>query len=282
MLAKSQTFMIGVLAGLLSTPGRSQAQTEAPKLTARELFYASVAPPANPKTQPARPKKQSQRSKPEDQPQAAQRPPASTRKDGDYIEAAHRPGAAPLGLKYMILKRVEGDMVEVSPGTVFRAGDRIRFSVEANDSGYLYIIQRGSSGVWKPMFPSAEIEGGDNRVEKGRTYQMPPGHVFTFDEQAGEEKFFIVLSRKPEPDLEKMIYSLQEKDSRRQHVLLASAKPIDDLLVGKLRHAYARDLIIEKVDEDRPGPKKEKAVYAVNASGSADSRVVADITLNHR
>ena len=77
-------------------------------------------------------------------------------------------GGAPLGLRYTLLKLVDGRMVEVSPDSVFRAGDRIQVAVEANDAGYLYIVHQGSSGTWKPMFPSAEIEDGNNRVEKGR------------------------------------------------------------------------------------------------------------------
>jgi hypothetical protein len=36
------------------------------------------------------------------------------------------------------------------------------------------------------------------------------------------------------------------------------------------------------VDDEPAGPKAEKAVYAVNPTGSADSRVVADITLKHQ
>jgi hypothetical protein len=49
---------------------------------------------------------------------------------------------------------------------------------------------------------------------------------------------------------------------------------------------YARDLIIEKVDETSPpvaaAPAKEKAVYVVNPARSGESRVVADVTLNHK
>ena len=35
--------------------------------------------------------------------------------------------------------------------------------------------------------------------------------MYTFDSNAGTENFFIVFSRKPEPDLEGLIYSLQGK-----------------------------------------------------------------------
>jgi len=48
------------------------------------------------------------------------------------------------------------------------------------------------------------------------------------------------------------------------------------------RDAWSRDLIIEKVDPNTNGDKKETAVYVVNPTGSADSRVVADLHLVHQ
>jgi hypothetical protein len=198
----------------------------------------------------------------------------------------------PLGLRYTLLKLTDGRMAETAPDAVFHAGDRIQLTVEANDSGYLYIIHQGSSGAWKPMFPSQEIGDGNNRVERGRSYVLPPGSRFYFDEQPGEERLFVVLSREPEADLEKLIYSLQGGQTAPtaepaaapapKRLLLASNLPIDNALVGRLRNVYARDLVIEKVDEETPGPKREKAIYVVNPTGSADSRVVADIRLQHK
>jgi hypothetical protein len=210
------------------------------------------------------------------------------------------PPAAPLGLRYTILKLVDGRMTPVAPDTAFRAGDRIQVSVEANDGGYLYIVHQGTSGTWKPLFPSAEVEDGNNRIEKGRTYVMPPGSRFYFDEQAGEEKLFVVFSRRPETDLERLIYKLQDgarppgatpaaepAAPRPSHVLVASNLQIADSVVGRLRTVYARDLVIEKVDDEAEAPasaggRKEKAVYVVNPTGGADSRVVADIRLIHK
>jgi len=191
-----------------------------------------------------------------------------------------------LGVRYTILKKSGDQPVEVGSGTVFHAGDRIRIAVEANDDGYLYVVNQGSSGTWKLLFPSPEIKDGDNHIQKRVRYEIPSGYTFTFDEQSGEEKLFIVLSRQPEPDLEGLIYSLGNPAKDRPAVekpkmLLASAAFGNDV-IGKLRNAYARDLIVEKVDDEQAGPKQEKAVYAVNPSGSADSRVVADVTLKHQ
>ena len=245
------------------------------KLTARELFYAAVDSPAPASRKPAKPA-----AKPKQQPvQQASIP---------VVAAAYKPqGPHPaLGVRYTILKKIGDGQAETDADTVFHAGDHIRLAVETNDDGYLYVVNRGSSGTWKVLFPSAEIKDGDNHIQRRQRCEIPSGYAFVFDEQPGEEKLFIVLSRQPEPDLEGLIYSLGQKsaaptDAQKPKMLLASAAFGDDV-IGKLRNAYARDLIVEKVDNEQAGPKKEKAVYAVNPSGTADSRVVADVTLRHQ
>jgi hypothetical protein len=265
----------------------------APKkqLTARELFYAAPQAAAHTHQAPAKgsPRKSSQSSKgsantPVEIATAAA-PPAAP------LTAPLPSGSAPpLGLRYTVLKLGAKDApTEVPNDTVFHSGDRLRFSVEANDHGYLYIISRGSSGNWKPMFPAPEIEDGDNRIEPMRAYLMPPGNRYTFDSNAGTESFFIVFSRKPEPDLEGLIYSLQaRKKAAAPEAPVQSSKEllqsvnISNTTIDRMRTAYSRDLIIEKVDPNTPGDQKETAVYVVNPTGSADSRVVADIHLVHQ
>jgi hypothetical protein len=275
------------------------AQQSSGKLTARELFYSAVdtpEPAAHKADKPTpKPKTARHKSAPAVEETAGGRGPASSvaAQPVPVMNTAYRPqGPRPaLGLRYTILKKSGDQPVEVGSGTVFHAGDRIRLAVEANDSGYLYVVNQGSSGTWKLLFPSPEIKDGDNHIQKRVRYEIPSGYTFTFDEQSGEEKLFIVLSRQPEPDLEGLIYSLGNpaagnptKDKpavEKPKMLLASAAFGDDV-IGKLRNSYARDLIVEKVDDEQAGPKQEKAVYAVNPSGSADSRVVADVTLKHQ
>ena len=199
---------------------------------------------------------------------------------------------AALGLRYTVLKlAADNTPTEVPNDTVFHAGDRIRFSVESNASGYLYIINQGSSGNWKPMFPSTEIEDGNNRIEGWRPYTMPPKSRIAFDSIVGTENLFIVFSLQPEPDLETLIYALQgkKKDAAatpeapvQSSKELVVAVNISNSAIDGMRNAYGRDLIIEKVDPNTPGDKKETAVYVVNPTGSADSRVVADLHLVHQ
>jgi len=253
---------------------------------------AAVAPPSAPASQPA--------PAPASQPDRPAALPGGGRVIRASLETAPAPPTGtPLGLKYTILKKSGDAMVEVAPDTVFHARDHIQFSVQTNGPGYLYVITQGSSGTWSPMFPSPEVANGNNHVDGWSANILPsPTYQWTFDEQTGTEKVFIVFSRTPEEGLENMIYSLQgvkarpaadksEDKAPPKRIVQVATASIDDATVGRLRDTYTRDLIIEKVDEKTPGDKspeskKENAVYVVNPSGSSDSRVVADLTLVHQ
>jgi hypothetical protein len=290
--------LIAATAAITSTVCAQSSKT----LTARELFYSPVKPAAPAKAQPSKPPKRIASAK------AAQPKPVATDAPSPQV-ARVQPGAPsvtpsgvavvpvaysvgrPLGLRYSFLRKSDGDNYdEIDAATAFHSGDRIRVSIESNDPAYLYVVMRGSSGSWKLLFPTPEVSGGSNLVESGRRYLIPPPPGrFAFDEQAGEEKLFLVLSRRPEPSLEQLIYSLSSGDKPAQEkapkqMLLAKAiLPIDDGLVNRLRgQVYARDLIFEKVDETTPGEKKEKAVYVVNPAGAPDSRLVVDLSLKHQ
>jgi hypothetical protein len=301
MISKSACFVVVCLA---SAAG-AQEHT-APQLTARELFYAAVEAPAKPasaaKAQPAKaPAKKTVTTEIASAPKSSPAPAAQLPEGAHIVNAAANvpsaPAGTPLGLKYSILKSSGAQMMEVSGDSIFHAGDRIQLSVETNSTGYLYVISQGSSGAWKPMFPSPEVADGDNHVEAFHQYVLPPKSRMIFDEQTGTEKLFIVFSREPEPDLEKMIYSLQGvapvsapqpgAPAAQPKTLVAFADAsIDDKTVGLLRTAYSRDLVIEKVDDSQPPAtatgKKETAVYVVNPSGKPDSRLVADLRLDHK
>ena len=303
------------------------AQSGPPQFTARELFYAGdpetaktivKAPPKStpkrpvttqvasaPKVPPATPQsKPTIPDKPHTESASAKAPDGQTpillaSADGQAMAPMPSNGPA-LGMRITILKGT--DEVEVPKDTVFHAGDKIRFAVQCNSPGYLYIISRGSSGTWKPIFPSKEIADGDNHVEGFRPYKMPPKSRMVFDEQTGAEKLFIVFSREPEPEFENMIYSLPGSKATPEPTKPASTpespvkKPKDmvmmaqvnikDTNVNQLRQTYSRDLIIETVDDktpnDRTGDKKEKAIYVINPTGSPESRVVADLELTHQ
>lgn len=195
-----------------------------------------------------------------------------------------------LGLRYSILKYdSSGAAEETDTDSVFRTGDRIRLRVSVNEPGYLYVAHKGSSGSWRMLFPSEELDGGSNAVVPGREYDLPGRTRLVFDETPGEERIFVVLSRTPEQQMDRLIYDLDQKGAPARKdapkTLLAEAK-IPDSMISSTRMA-ARDLVFEKVDSSKPAPsnaggRRENAVYVVNASASKDARLVTDIRLNHR
>ena len=303
---------------LITTPAWSQANAN---LTAREIFFstAEAKPSAKPVSNVAHrltaknPVKPMPGSTPSEEPTA--RDPLGSAGEVAHAEASSPDGtplisvaSIPLGMRYVVLKQgTDRGTDEVDPDSVFHSRDRIQLDVEVNDTGYLYVVNRGSTGTWKMLFPSAETSQGGNRVTRGRQYRIPEKHVIAFDSNPGTEKLFIVFSRQPEADLESLIYSLGNKSPKQPAsdksvqpksqpgTLMASNVRLDDNFVDGLRRVYSRDLVIEKADAseaestqadagkgDGHARPKDHAVYAVNPTGRADSRVVSDVTLIHQ
>jgi len=267
----------------------SQTAPAEKKLTAREMFYAAKEEASAPKPKAQKPAGNANANAKN----GSTTPVGSTvvpPPEAKFINVVNSP---PLGLRYTVLKRAGSQASEVTPEGVFRSGDRIQLGIDVSDTGYLYIVNQGSSGKWTVLFPSPEIAHGDNRVESGHNYVVPQGHVFSFVGDPGTEKLFVILSRQPEQAMDQLIYSIQRgeqapaaqpaKGNSALPVLRAAISPVDNSLVENLRILYSRDLMIEKVeDSEEQGKRPDKAVYVVNPNGKSDSRVVADIVLNHQ
>jgi hypothetical protein len=207
-----------------------------------------------------------------------------------------------IGIRYALLLRDStGHYSEVSPSTIFHNGDHLRLSVMANQPGYLYVIQQGSSGSWSSIFPRRENDHASaenvNEIEQGRVYQVPNGKsAFQFDRNPGQEKLFLVLSRERISDLDSTIKSLkdpahptqarpQQENSADPSQTLEAANQIPDAFVQSLA---SRDLSLvqeQEVDEPQNGDEAgEKAVYVVSKasySKNESPQVVASVTLHH-
>ncbi len=239
------------------------------ELTARELFYGVnsskkpvPAPRKGPSQNPKTPTRVADASK--------------TEQKGPVLVTAY----APLGLRYSVLKRTApGQFDETDANTTFHSGDGIRVSIESNEDAFLYIVNKGSSGTWSVLFPSPDINHGSNRLPAHRRIEVPAEGQFTFVDEPGEERLFFVLSRPPEADLEQLISSLSRRDQLKDIAVYS----ISDEFVEKVRSGvFARDLIFEKVHGEEQSASKEQATYIVNVNDSESSRVVADLSLQHR
>ncbi len=275
----------GVALSILAVAAWSQNDSE---LTPRELFYIKAPAPAASNATP----KKATGAKPAVPP--VSKPPAdivatSNQKASDTSAPIVKVSYAPLALKYSILQRKGNSFEEVDADTQFHSGDRIRVKVATNSPAYLYIVLGGSSGQWRVLFPSKEISGGNNRIDAGESCTIPPESdpPFYFDETAGVEKVSLVLSRSPEPDLEKLIYAVGDPTrngaQEEQKTIMAQNNPIDGSVVGHLRdEVLARDLVFEKYDGTTPDGQQEKAVYAASRDKTSNARLFVDLKLVHK
>ena len=293
-----------LLLALVATAAWGQGSAS---LRARELFYtpppdaaAVKTPVAAPAPAPAAPKTMAKKT-PAKTPTRPQSP-----SEAPVQAVVDKPVVGPLGMRYSVLRRnAAGQYHEVDADTTFHSGDRIRLEAQANSTGYLYVVAQGSSGNWQVLFPSREVSNGSNQVHRGETRLVPGGNQgqFVFDEQAGTEKLFFVLSRQPEPSLDKLIYSMGGRTApadptvvkpaaEPNRVLMAQATVGDDVISRIRGQVMARDLVFEKVENEKvvsenSAPsnsevKIETAAYVVSRSTAPDARLVVDLRLKHQ
>lgn len=307
-----------MLSGILAAaPGGPALLAQEPQINARDAFF-SAADLVAVNRQRAGAGKKSAKAAPAKSPQGVKTEPV--RASGPKPELAAGPAlkdseayfqqvslnpqtAPPLGLRYSLLKKTEGGLREVATDSEFHAGDSIRLSVMGNRRGYLYVISRGSSGIWSPLFPHPESAQQANEIVPGRLYQIPggEGEYFTFDEQPGEEKLFLLFSAKPVEDLEELIGTLSGRRRLPAGRPVRPARPqtmeahnrFNDAWVEQLKaQVQSRDLVFTRVEKETaaaPSPvggEPEAAVYVVNASAvsakAGEGRVIADLTLRHK
>lgn len=119
------------------------------------------------------------------------------------VQAASAPQAAPpksdfMGVQYWIeLTGRDGTRQRVTTDRVFRSGERIKLFVTTNREGYLYLLNIGSSGRSRPLFPHAGMRPSENFVRADTPYEVPQGGAIRFDDTPGEELILLMLSPQP-------------------------------------------------------------------------------------
>ena len=291
--------VLAAVALLSALPAKAQ-------LSARQLFYddgakktasppkpSEVKPVVTPPATPPRPKKVGNTKKltpPKvEEPERVERIKPMDPKDGPPLVTVQ---SKPLAVRYSILKEVAADeWLEVDADSGFRSGDRIRIQVEGNQNGYMYIFSKGTSGTWKTLFPSEEVEDGDNRVRPRRPVLYPSeNHVFRFTDKPGVEEVFLAFSRNPDEDFDKLIYDVNRGSATAKRIMVAGGKPIKDSMIERLK-IQSRDLVIETIKEKPVASSKPKAgaadrmsetaVYVASQDQGPNAKVIAQIRLKH-
>jgi len=212
-----------------------------------------AAPPAEPAKKKAAPSrvKNTQPAPPGGASQAA------------VLKADKTESKRPIGIRFWVQRVDDHGKVldETAVGHIFRSGERIQLLVESNSEGYLAVVQQGADGRAGLLFPGQESELGTQRIPAHSKIVLPDArHSFTFDQQAGTERLFMVLVRDRE--------ELAELPLRRE------MGPEDLAAVQRVaaRELGAKNLVTQSFAEDDP------AGYAVNRAGSA---IVQEIALVH-
>jgi len=266
----------------------AQQQPPQPTEGARDLFFAGAAPKDDlaPVRKPAAPAKAA--------PAGAPTAPRSAADRAAAMRALH------LGLRYtLLLVRSRGERGQaVEPERNFRKGDCVAIELEANRSGYLYVLAKESSGDWAPLFPTAELSDQSNRIDPGQVIRTPKQACFEIEDPPGTETLFVVLSRDPRD-----IYALEEgikgPGDRPQPspgpTQIAAAGPVNSA-VDRIAEEYGtRDLPFREVAKPatqpapaqkaaaKPADRKEPehSVYVVNGSKPSPT-LVTKVEILHR
>jgi hypothetical protein len=118
-----------------------------------------------------------------------------------FLVAAYRLHAQNAGssLLSIRLEQRKGDTVQAVPqNTVFRNGEILRFRLTSQINGYLYVLDKGTTGNTAVLFP-ASGPAGSNRIEVGHGYLVPAEGEGWFEVggPAGFDVLYFLVSATP-------------------------------------------------------------------------------------
>ena len=108
-----------------------------------------------------------------------------------------------LGLT-LFMRDSNGLAVRTDPTHHFVKGDHVRFLVETNADGYLYVFNTTDGGQPVMIYPAPEVDEAGNYFQSHVPFEIPSSVAaeerlrwFTFDKYAGAEKLYFVFTREP-------------------------------------------------------------------------------------
>gem|GEM_PF-2493788 len=115
----------------------------------------------------------------------------------------------PIGLGCTLFKRGPGETpVRVDTRREFHGGDAVRFMIESNITGYLYVFHVENNGPAKMLFPDARLQDGNNLVQAHVPREIPSSREgdpefrwFHFDQTVAIERFYLFVTRERLPNV---------------------------------------------------------------------------------
>jgi Domain of unknown function (DUF4384) len=116
------------------------------------------------------------------------------------------------GIAYWIdLLRGDDSRVRTTARHEFKSGDRIKLNIKPNRDGYLYVVNTGTTGASRMLYPRAGGDGG-NFVRAHHEYAVPDSSYIVFDDNPGIETGFGVAFDPPDAAVD---FSLSEHRPQR-------------------------------------------------------------------
>jgi hypothetical protein len=194
------SFLIA-LAGFIPTLAFAQQEedvrgaflTTRPKATARENKRAATVKPSH-----RRPKATATNS-------AGANPVGQKNGSTPTAGTPAKVNTARMGLGLTLFMRdSNGLAVRTDPSHEFRKGDHVRFLIETNADGYLYVFNTTDGGQPVMLYPDPELDEAGNYFQAHVPFEIPSSVAgeerlrwLTFDEHAGAEKLYFVFTREP-------------------------------------------------------------------------------------
>jgi len=171
-----------------------------------------------------------------------------------------------LGLSYWIelVEESGATGVQVTESRAFRSGEKIRLHFESNRAGAISLLQLGTSGIPRMLFPDRSKGLVDNVLRAGEPRILPtPDAWFRFDGEPGTERLIVVFAADG-GQLEETLY----RDRR-------DFEPDPGLVQTASLARGSKDLVLETEDD----LAAEIGTYAVSLGGQP---IVLEIVLEHR
>jgi hypothetical protein len=143
---------------------------------------------------------------------------------------------------------------EVDEETVFKEGDRFKLRLQANVSGYLYVVSKNSSGDIRLLYPAADDARDAGRIKRFETRAVPAKGWFRFDENTGLDRVYLFVSPKTVQALERLAASPKRTMRDRDLDKLldrADDHPRDQFNEGPDGAAAGATYYVEQLDWDR-------------------------------
>jgi hypothetical protein len=108
-----------------------------------------------------------------------------------------------LGLT-LFMRDSNGLAIRTDPSHEFRRGDHVRFLIETNADGYLYVFNTTDGGQPVMLYPDSDLDEAGNYFRAHVPFEIPSSVAaeerlrwLTFDEHPGAEKLYFVFTREP-------------------------------------------------------------------------------------